>query len=163
MVVVQRVEIQWSKRSRGGAGAQRRARLPRAFRLPGIPSPFLLHQVDLAEWNGFEMRVREERGERPRSIEDVIALRHMEVGTLAVDLVGSPRHGGHPWRAPKAEVLRLAAGEFGRLTINGRQSTEDGSAYVEQTYNLCHGEVVPVDRFVDATPDHAADFLAVLF
>ena len=157
MIVVQLVEIGWTKRSRGGPGAERRARLPRGFRLPAIPAPFLLHQVSLDEWNDFAMREREERGERPRAVERALTLRSADDGMLCVDFVDNALQGGHPWRAPRPDVFRLAPGQFGRLTINTRHASEDAWLYTEQVYNVCHGAVVPVDRFVDATPDVELD------
>jgi len=61
-LVVQRVQVQWSKASRGGHGAQLRAAVPDAFMLPDSvvrsDQEVVVHFVDAAESDGFEPRHR---------------------------------------------------------------------------------------------------------
>jgi hypothetical protein len=63
-VTIQWVRHRWTKASRGGAGAARRARLPVAFALPE-PAPsdrFFVHRIDLDEEEDFVARVSDWRG-----------------------------------------------------------------------------------------------------
>ena len=53
MLVVQLVEILWTKATRGAPCSNERVRLPRAFPVPGGTAEYVFHHVRLAEQEAF--------------------------------------------------------------------------------------------------------------
>jgi hypothetical protein len=142
IVVVQFIEVHWTKHSRGGEAAAVRNQVPEA--VPFTPPPIddqrlLFHHLDAREERGFVTRERiavEPLVDthsfpclwvHPRSEDVEVVFGHMTmIGGLP------PRKGG-----PKT-VMRLKLGEWGRVAWNGRmQPTYDVEwSYGKFVYNV---------------------------
>lgn len=163
MLVVQVVEILWSKASRGAPESNARARLPRAFAVELLEAPYVLHHVRMAEWESFSpRRVKTESKESPPRIEGGLAIHSVESGTFRLGLIGNPS-GGQPHRHPVREALTLAPGEFARLVVNGRHTSYSGQWYSEYIYNVASAASVPADHFLCEPPTHEFSLAADLF
>jgi len=163
MLVVQVVEIIWSKASRGALESNVRARLPRAFAIEPVEAPYVVHHVRMAEQEDFgPRRVAPESKASPPRTEGGLAIRSVEPGVYRLELIGNPS-GGQPRRHPVHEALTLAPNEFARLVVNGRHTSYSGQWYSEYIYNVASGVSVPVDRFLSGPPTHEFSLAANLF
>jgi hypothetical protein len=146
IVVVQEIELWWTKSSRAGEGAKARAAVPELLPLPAlasVPDESLVHQqVKIEEWNGFDARVETvEVSPMP-----VTRRKQMQCVTIGRDGEGHAlaeyrytMAGGAPERAsiPRT-VLTLAPGQWGRVRYNGRHnaSVPTGWLYHKTVINL---------------------------
>lgn len=163
MLVVQVVELLWSKTTRHAAAAQARAALPRAFGIDLYEGLYLLHHIRMAEWEDFSpRRVQGEARASVPSREGGLAIRQVAPDSYRLGLVGNPS-GGQPHRHPVNEALTLHSGEFARLVVNGRHSSYSGQWYSEYVYNVACGETVRSDRFLQGAPEHQFSLAGNLF
>jgi hypothetical protein len=154
-VIVQRVKVTWTKRSRGRPGAALRHAVPVAFPLPsGRPPRF--HDIVADEDDGFVPRLTVHDGGPPAR---VFGLRPAG-DTLQVRL---PNGFGVPVRRHRPTVT-LQRGEWVRWQLNNRSSSSTGMAgwyYSQTTVSVAFGPV-PVDAFLGTAP-HVVDELAALW
>lgn len=164
MLVVQVIEILWSKATRGAPMASVRAKLPRAFAIELFDAPYVLHHVRMAEWEEFSPRLIQREGrESIPSSEGGLSIHSEDHSSFRLGLVGNPC-GGKPHRHPANQVLRLLPGEFARLLINGRHTSNSGGQwYSEYVYNVASGVQVPANRFLLGKPEHEFSLAANLF
>lgn len=154
MVVVQIVEIIWTKATRGAPRALERVTLPRAFALDGTTAGYVVQRHRMRERESFRpdpVQV-ETKPSMPRT-EGVLYLLFDDENRLSVGLTGVP-HGGRPKRHPVLNALRIGEGEFGRLIVNARHTGYSGQHYAETVFNVTHGSAVPADRFLQGLPEH---------
>src|SRR2546423_14994943 len=162
MVVVQVVEIRWTKATRGAPRANERAALPRAFVLSGMQGNYVVQRYRLDEAAGFRPELLKEASSPvvPR-LERSLALKLRDDAHLALGLVWDSIE-GQPRRHPQREAVHLAPGESARLVINGRH-TYTSTSYTEVVYNVAYGETVASNRFLAGPPDHVFSLAADLF
>ncbi|WP_326946372.1 hypothetical protein OG439_44580 [Amycolatopsis sp. NBC_01307] len=135
-VVAQQVRTTWTTRSRGGAAASRRNRVPTVFPLPDHAGG-QVHRVDVDESTGFEPRFA------VRPIDELagITLRERD-GVLEVQVAAAPM--GWPRREWRP-MVRLEPGEWLRWQINHRfgATCMCGSewSYRLETLSLAYGGV----------------------
>jgi len=163
MLVVQVVEILWSKATRGAPEANLRAKLPRRFAIDLIDGPYLLHHVRMAEWEEFSPQLvkLEAKVSVPRT-EGGLSIQAVEQASFRLGLIGNPA-GGKPYRHPVHQALTLKPGEFARLVINGRHTSYSGQWYSEYVYNVASGSKIVSDRFLHGAPDHEFSLADNLF
>jgi hypothetical protein len=132
-VVAQPVRTTWTKRSRGGAAASARNRVPAAF---ALPAGAVVHEVHVDESTGFEPRF----ALRTLDELDGVLLREAD-GGLSVLVTPSPW--GMPKRNWRPSPVRLEPGEWLRWQVNLRfgATCECGSdwSYRLETLNLAYG------------------------
>lgn len=164
MLVVQVIEILWSKATRGAPEANIRAKLPRALAIELFDAPYVLHHVRMAEWEeDFSPRlVKAESKESVPRTEGGLSIQSDDHSSFRLGLIGNPS-GGKPHRHPANRVLTLLPGEFARLVINGRHTSYSGQWYSEYVYNVASGSQVPANRFLLANPEHEFSLAANLF
>jgi hypothetical protein len=163
MLVVQVVEILWSKATRGAPAAHKRVRLPRQFAIELLDAQYVLHHVRMAEWEEFSPRtVRNESKDSVPRIEGGLAMEEDGLGSVRLGLIGNPS-GGQPRRYPVRRAFTLQPGEFARLVINGRHTSHSGQWYSEYVYNVACGDAVRADRFIGGPPDREFSLAASLF
>jgi hypothetical protein len=135
VIVIQHISTHWTKASRSGPGAKRRSSVPDALPLPFTPDPaseltLVKHTVRYDEEDGFATPHQdvaiggavEGRVERFRCVQ----VRVVD-GRAGVVYAWEPSQGGAPPRSTyHRQVLDLAAGEWGRVTYNGRHSALSG-------------------------------------
>jgi hypothetical protein len=134
-VVAQRVRTTWTKRSRGGAAASARNRVPAAF---ALPAGAVVHEVHVDESNGFEPRFA------LRTLDDLDAVLLREAdGGLGVRVELAPM--SWPSREWRPAAVHLRPGEWLRWQINYRfgSTCECGGQwrYRLDTLNLAYGGV----------------------
>ena len=163
MLIVQVVEILWSKATRGAPGANLRAELPRQFAIDLMEAPYVLHHVRMAEWEEFSPHLvkREGKTSVPR-IEGGLPIQADEHAFFRLGLIGNPS-GGKPYRHPVNQAVTLKPDEFARLVINGRHTSYSGQWYSEYVYNVASGSTMVADRFLRGAPDHEFSLAGILF
>ena len=149
-VVVQWVRTEWTKQSRGGAGAAVRNSVPVGFALPhGRPA---VHEVRLTEWSGFSPVWSAEA----REVDRVALTLREDDGVLAVQLQDAMRAVPRRWNRPSP--VRLERGEWVRWQINHRwvRPRDGGWNYLLTTLNLAYGGVGDLKVFL-GVPDRVVD------
>ena len=100
MLVLQVVEILWTKATRGAPRANERVTLPRAFAFSFTAGSqaCLVQHYQLAEWDGFAPRLRqqEERNTPPASM-DALQLISLGNDSYSLGILGTP-HDSQRWR-----------------------------------------------------------------
>ncbi|WP_434450429.1 hypothetical protein [Lentzea sp. E54] len=148
-VVVQWVRTEWTKQSRGGAGATRRNGVPVAFPLPHLKPA--VHEVRLREWEDFEPVWSKESSTIDRL---ELVLHEEDDGVLSVQLqdtmIATPRR----WNRPSP--VRLGRGEWVRWQVNHRwaRPRDGGWNYLLTTLNLAYGPVSGPKLFLGTPTRH---------
>ena len=183
IVVVQTIAVEWTKASRGGAGARLRNAVPEAevvddalFR--AAAGRGLMAQSDWGEANAFAATLRT-RGapfklSPPFRWAGVVVTMNGD-GGLTVEYDGAHPAAGVPdrwflrsWSNPdgtRGPAMSLAPGEWGRVCWNLRRSDRDGDwRYERFTVNVarCDGPVSP-NLFLDRRPTRELRLLASLW
>lgn len=170
VVLVQQIEVWWTKASRGGPGAARRNAVPKS--MEPAPAARRARRGQLAHQR---LEYREEREFQPVETVEIASLPQ----SGAITLVGlrialtperlevfyrAGREAGHPERyAPAEPVLRLASGDWGRVQDNGRYSSASGPwRYRQTTWNIGWFSALPDDPWVEP-PAKSYSALAGLF
>jgi hypothetical protein len=139
--VLQHVIVEWTKRSRGGAGAARRNAVPHGYPLPQAATGRGVHHVTCLEYRDFA--ATEEWVPLPAPGGPAAPWREHE---LRLRLDGAALHVlleagsyGMP-RRPRRPAARLRPGEWLRWLINSRMhGDEDGWWYRLDAYNVVVG------------------------
>jgi len=157
MIVVQKIELVWTKRSRGGEGAQRRAALPLAFELPAFPAGDAAYHALLShEHQGFEPRDLERRPSLPERDACVLFERRgdgIRVGYQWSGVCGAPRRA----QVSPRWLMELRLGDYGRVLHNGRFSGENYWWYEQIVFNVAVAAEVTSDLFTRIAPSVTAD------
>jgi hypothetical protein len=163
MLVVQVVEILWTKATRGAPRSNERVSLPRQFPVLGGSGECLVQRHRMAEWEQFAPKLvkTDERLSLPGSV-DVLRISRLSEGSFTVGILGTP-NAGQPRRRPIQQAVEVASGQYVRITLNARHATYSGQYYSETVYNVACGEEVPSGRFLLGPPDHDLDLKANLF
>lgn len=163
MLAIQEVEILWTKATRGAPRSNERAQLPRAFPFAAESNVFVIQRLSLAEWRkAFAVETRE-IWTKPDIPTTVGALRIQSISEHAfkIGFLGTPA--GQPRRKAVLALCTVPAGCWARITLNARHASYSGQHYSETTYNIACGEIIAVDRFLQASPDIDVDLRADLF
>ncbi len=163
MLIVQIVDIVWTKATRGAPRSNERAALPRAFPLDGTEGVFVVANHTLREPEGFVPRHESTTSSPwvPPSIH-VLTLLARPDGGFVVGVLGTP-HAGQPPRRPQLEAAFVVPGEFLRVVVNARHASYSGQCYSETTFNVACGPRISGDRFVAGPPDRIVDLRVDLF
>lgn len=147
-VIVQHVLVEWTKHSRGGDGAARRAAVPDSAPLPAD----LVVQDGEVAWHGLLarepdfllgpaaepplglVRLDEVRGETAVVVIDVVALRPQRPDNLPVR-------------------IQVGRGDTARLVWNQRRALESTWAYEQHTFNVGVVPLAPVDPHLFTSGD----------
>ncbi|MDP9912383.1 hypothetical protein J2W27_004509 [Variovorax boronicumulans] len=164
MLIVQVVEILWTKATRGAPRANERSALPRQFALSGEVGAYVAEHHRLVEWEGnFALQpVKVETKQSVPGSEDELRIISQRDGTFHLGLSGTP-HGGRPRRMPVADGLVLKSGSYVRLVVNARHTSYSGQWYSEKVFNVAMGERIAGNRFLSAEPEQTLDLRANLF
>lgn len=174
VIVVQEVVVRWTKRSRSGAGAALRNRVPELLPLPWVPEApggplsMVHHQATFREEDGFATPVQHVRAEAVEPDGALhfgcVQLQRVE-GALEVVFAytaecGAPARTRYPRR-----VFRLGEGEWGRVAYNGRFGSPVGEgtwSYHRTTLNVGFTDRLPAGPFSPGPPQHIFSELARL-
>lgn len=144
LVFIQHIETHWTKQSRGGVGAQSRARVPERFTLPRVsPSPAGGLHIVRQHWKALERDAFKPSVEmsslgagKGESVKMLLCEVRLTEGTVAVTYhydfsLGAPR---------RSEVSRrvgsLEDQQWCLITANGRWSHEDHWSYVRHVIHV---------------------------
>jgi hypothetical protein len=163
VLVVQVVEIHWTKATRGAPRANERTALPRAFPIDSSDDNCLVQHYRLDEASGFAATLvnRESLARIPRTVGVLQIVEHPD-GTFGLGISGTPGF-GQPTRSPMRNVVRLTPGGYVRIALNARHASTHGQFYAETVFNVACGDAVRHDRFLVNAPDHDLDLKATLF
>ena len=166
MLVVQVVELVWTKASRGAAGGARRAEVQRALPIDLQPADgaYLVQRYRLEAGNGFQPKLlsREALQHIPGK-EGHLRIHADGHDRFLLGLAGNPEKRPPPGWQEVPTAIALAPGQFIRFIVNARHTSFRGQWYVETTYNVTAGNEVAADRFMQGTPDRELDLRGHLF
>jgi len=157
MIVVQKIKVVWTKASRGGEGARRRAAVPLAFELPAFPAgDAAYHAMFCEERDGFAPRDVERKTSLPEH--SACVLFEVRGDGIRIGYQWSPACGA-PERdlVPPRWLMELRRGDYGRVLHNGRFSGEGDWWYQQIVFNVAIADVVASDLFMRAAPTVTAD------
>lgn len=174
-IVIQQIDTEWTKASRGGEGACRRNAVPTELTLPldCFAAPVAMHVVDSFEWNDFQL---DDSVKHWNSICDVrIPFLKLETrqNNLRIRFVRSPQNwvianrlydgvDGKP--VLDVDAFVLGCDEWGRVRFNARYTSRDTGEWYYQ-HVVCNIGVfssVELNRFVTLKPNHQFVELATL-
>ncbi|HEY9010153.1 MAG TPA: hypothetical protein VIN06_03975 [Devosia sp.] len=163
-IVVQIVEILWTKATRGSPRANERASLPRQFSLSGETDTYVVQHHRLVEWkdNFAPQPIKVEVKRAVPGVEGELRIVKRHDGSIQLGLTGTP-YGGQPPRVPVTDGPILGPGGYVRLRVNARHTSYSGQWYSEKVFNVAMGDHVPADRFLLTQPDKVLDLMADLF
>jgi hypothetical protein len=166
MLIVQRIQTEWTKKSRGGEPATFRNTVPEALPLPSLVdegADGIVHDVRHRECDDF----RPQAAVRPAGFDRTCQLGSLwlyrQVDRLAVRFVWSWHETGAPERKSH-DAFVLEPGQWGRLKCNGRFSDHDSGAwwYRQDTFNVAWIQDFDPNRFLNTMPDFEVVELARL-
>ena len=169
MVVAQSVEVEWTKKYRGGAAAENRARAPEAVALP-FPIPpghqpvcvvhvtkpvCVVHAVRFTFGTYLPDSVPRDQVEvypaSRLSFRSVIV--HPATDLVRVEFKWRADEGAPPRdRANNPAALVLRPGEWGRVRYNGRKVWEETWAYAKRVLNIGFFAEARATIFLDTEP-----------
>lgn len=162
-LVIQVVEILWTKATRGAPRANARVALPRALAIGNLSGDCRIEVIRMAEWNAFRsVRIAEREGGLPDVHEGCLLVRMASRDAVDIDFLGTPSS-GQPKRCPIGNLMRIAGGGYGQIIVNARHTGYSGQFYSEQIFNIACGARIAPDRFLATTPDARRDLRADLF
>jgi hypothetical protein len=175
LIIIQRISINWSKKSRGGSLASERNAVPEALAIPveNLKKPIdglIEHDVSYYERHGFSMPWRSELTQESAG--------RLRLGCLVIEPIGSglqvtfeydsgcagmpPRHaplGGIP-----STRMQLQPGQWGRMLYNGRFTHGESDWWYEKwVFNIGLFEKLEEDVFVAKQPAQVISQMAMLW
>jgi hypothetical protein len=145
VIVVQQIHVVWTKQSRGGHGAQRRAAVPDRFPPPATATATAVP----AATSGLVQRVRatEEQGFRAEvCVQPYPSVEEIGLGDVGLVIVGEQLRVvrladtrpavGFPPRGYERRLFELAVGQWGRVRANARHVAENHWWYEQVTTNI---------------------------
>jgi hypothetical protein len=168
-VIVQLVEVYWTKISRPAPASAVRNALPRALHLPLFEEcTYAFHHVRFEEERDFaEQTIAFDHGPAVPRSEHEILLRINEAGELVVGF--SPTSvTGQPSRPLATSAVRARIGAYARIVSNGRHNTSitgfGAPWYRQATYNVGLAERPDIGSiFISREPQMEKSFEADLF
>jgi hypothetical protein len=151
VVVVQKIAVLWTRASRGGEGARRRAAVPVAFELPAGGA---FHSIVCDERDDFAPREVEVRATVPAI--DSCVLFEPARGIVRVGYQWS-RECGAPARDLEPPRWVMEVRDYGRIVHNGRFADEDGWRYQQIVFNVAVVDRMRTDMFTGAEPAKTVD------
>jgi len=140
-LLVQRIQVSWTKESRGADGAVRRNAVPLA--VPWRDSDAAFHSVAAAEESQFQPVEAWETAVPAEVIRD------LDLRTEPQSVSILPALSGYwmPKRHRRPPRLRIAPNEWARWTINYRLGLDQGWVYGQVTYNVAFAAGEPGSAF----------------
>lgn len=166
MLVIQVVELVWTKASRGAEGGAWRAEVPRALPIDLRPGdgPCVVQRYRLEAGDGFRPQLlsREPLAHIPGK-EGHLRIRADGQDHFLLGLAGNPQKRPPPGWQEVPTAIALAPGQFIRFIVNARHTSLRGQWYVETTYNVAAGNELAADRFTHGAPHRELDLRGHLF
>ena len=165
MIVVQHIQVHWTKASRGMPGAGRRNAVPLVCPLPEAPMGKGLWVQEITAHESDEFR-RRHHAPATGTASRYHGLNFTPVqDRLQVFFHYDKDLHGLPHRGPQKplQLFDLSPGQIGTFHINGRFVSTRGQFYRSHTFNITHGTTIPQDAFTGNTPHRVADWRADLF
>lgn len=184
-MVVQAIEVSWTKISRGGSLATLRNRVPEIALLPFGSSPpksampiYIRHEITWGETNEFQQPLtgKIDIAEFMGQVKNRLLGFHAAGGTsikvgfeksyganpVGKNLLDYTRLGA-PARTVPLEIFSLGPGEWGRVRYNGRFSWKSGWKYEKWVYNIgLFADTIPENCF-QGSPARSYSSLADLW
>jgi hypothetical protein len=164
MLIVQVVDILWTKATRGAPRSNERAILKRSFAIDlDAVVECMVQRYRMSEWESFTPQIIkvEKLPSVPGSV-DVLRIKAEKGGAFALGILGTP-NSGQPRRHAVNGAIQLLPDQWARLTVNARHTSYSGQHYSETIFNVTFGATVPSNRFLLGPPDHDLDLKADLF
>lgn len=174
ITVVQCIDTDWTKQSRGAPGANKRNAIPHALRLPLEQRPpgecsLIEHSSSFYESRGFEdplLSVSFESIKLGQTIRYGAVHVQKEADRLRVSWIYTPEDAGAPLRPQKKkDVFELALNQWGRVIYNGRFSGMEGSFwwYHRKVLNIGAFDQPAASAFVATEPHVVLDKTGILY
>lgn len=167
MIVIQHIQTQWSKLSRGMPAAQQRQAVAPAFVLPDTimleqrDAEILLHHLIACEDDNFSLK--QQLSYLHGGSYWTFSFQQNDDG-LAVYFKEDCHYHGQPHHAGQPKLLcQLKRNQMAILKINGRFSREEGHLYQQHIVNLAWVQQVDSNLFVSTKPVIVIDKTVDLF
>jgi hypothetical protein len=173
MLIVQQIEIIWTKESRGGKQAVLRNSIPKVHNLPEKVDSYkeeglFEHRISYYEFENF--KVNEQSVFTPGILDKYIR------ESLIIELIDNrikilfnydQKYCGAPYRYTNPEgnfknSFILNKHQIGRVEYNGRFS-DDEWWYKKQIFNICLTDKVNKQLFINSDPDFKINYLEDLW
>jgi hypothetical protein len=167
MIIIQRIIVEWTKKSRGGIGAKRRSQIDEALRIPPTSdstSTYVFHNVRIAEWFDFNEQATMETSSAKKQLETEPLNFHVAAGVLKTRFCWSREHCGAPSRESR-DLFVLSKNQWARFVCNGRFSKDLDTGewtYHKTVFNISNEKQFDEELFLRGTPSTIAKSLSTL-
>ena len=165
MIIVQRIETEWTKLSRGMPNAAKRNAVPRKMSIPlndNINDGIYVHEIKISEKDDFDLH--QETYYMDNAIKYWSLFFNNEAGFVKVQFKYSYWEHGKPDRGKfKKTLFKLRKNEIGVLHINGRFTSYSGQHYTQHFVNIANTTEVCENIFMNREPTYFVNKMADLF
>mgnify|MGYP000485751723 CR=1 FL=1 len=147
-LIVQLIDVEWTKKSRGAPNATLRNAVPNQYQLDpvNIGSGSYLHKIEYSEYSNFEKpMVKPLKSMNENQLREIQL--SIESNGQSVDIYswGIPLRKAYP---KQKLVGQLTKGTWLRVTGNARVSWETTWAYHKYTYNIFFGDAIKFNEVI---------------
>jgi hypothetical protein len=174
LIIIQKIQTGWSKKSRGGKMATERNAVPEALAIPmeKLKDPIdglIEHSISYYEWQGFSSpqhsSLTQEAAEKVRF--DCLVIEPLGA-ELKVIFEYDGKYAGMPVRytppgGKPSTRMHLQPGQWGRVLYNGRFAVEEGWWYDKKVFNIGLFEKLEEDLFTSSQPAQVLSQMAKLW
>ena len=164
LIIVQRIETTWTKRSRGMPGAKARNSVPKALKLPILNSAtegLFIHEIYADENHNFELH----QHWHETDLMKYWSLDFREESSLLRILFTYDyyQHGQPKRNAHRQPIIKLDREAFASFCINGRFTSYRGQFYRQHFVNLAYVESPTSNIFLSERKTMTVNKMADLF
>ncbi len=168
MLIIQRIKVTWTKKSRGMPGAFKRNAIPHVLELPeshnnkAIDAVLFIHEAHADEDNNFQLNHKTEiLNDMKRYWSFTL---HQEEDIIRILFTYNYHEHGQPKRqADKTSIFKLEPNDIAQFLINGRYTSYSGQFYMQYVVNFANVERYSLRLFLDNQPSYIEDKLDHLF
>lgn len=177
MIIIQFIEIAWTKKSRGQPMAALRNAVPLGFRVPSLQNgecpPVFIHWVKVEEATRFQPIFNEATCGSLQEVQFagiLLALASVDEELEVIFLCEGARIGAPRRRYLRKKAFQLAPDTWGRITVNGRHSSASlygysggGWTYHRFVINVANQSGMPDILFPNEPSTHNFQDVAILW
>ena len=165
LIIVQRIETTWTKRSRGMPGAKARNSVPKAFNIPVFNSTtegLFIHEIRADESHNFELH---QQSWYETDLMKYWSLHFREESSLlrVFFTYDYYRHGQPKRNAHRQPIMKLDREAFACFCINGRFTSYSGQFYRQHFVNLAYVKSPTSNIFLSRRKTITVNKMADLF
>lgn len=165
MIIIQRIETEWTKLSRGMPNAAKRNAVPRKMLIPLndiTNNGIYVHEVKISEKDDFKIQQKTFNIDNTEKYWSLIF--NNETGFVKVQFkYNYPEHGKPDRGRFKKTLFKLRENEIGIFHINGRFASYSGQYYSQHFVNIANTAEILGNIFIENEAAYYANKMADLF